>query len=133
MPPVAVTFNCLLAMVCPFCFARIVTCQVPPVWSRPGPSYRPLPLSASITVVRIAAMPIAGIAGMNKMTLTSAPEIGEPLLPVILTLKMLLPLCGGFGSELNSAFAWGVFIAAAAPTPGGGGAKEQSAARNWLY
>ena len=65
---------------------------------------------------------------MKNVTLTSAPEMGVPLASVSFTRKMLLPLCGGLGSELRSAFAWGAFIADAAPAPGGGGTNEPSAA-----
>ena len=86
------------------------------------------PCRSRVTGVRIAAMPIAGIAGMKNVTLTSAPEMGEPLASVSFTRKMLLPLCGGVGSEVNSTFAWGAFIADAAPAPGGGGTNEPSAA-----
>ena len=78
--------------------------------------------------MRIAAMPIAGIAAMKNVTLTSAPEIGDPLASVNFTRKMLLPLCGGLGSEVSSAFACGALMADAAPAPGGGGTNEPSAA-----
>ena len=36
IPPVAFTLSCLLAIVCPFFLAMIVTCQVPPLSSCPG-------------------------------------------------------------------------------------------------
>ena len=38
MPPVALTFICLLASVCPFFCTVIVTCHVPPLPSSPVPS-----------------------------------------------------------------------------------------------
>src|SRR6266851_4148486 len=63
IPPVALTVSCLLAIVCPFCWARIVTCQVPPEPRSPFPSYIP-PLSVVLMTVFIAAIPIAGIAAM---------------------------------------------------------------------
>jgi len=49
--------------------------------------------------MRIAAIPIAGIAGMKNVTLASAPEIGAPFASISFTRKMLLPLRGGAGSE----------------------------------
>ena len=78
--------------------------------------------------MRIAAIPIAGIAGIKNVTETSAPEMGEPLASVSLIRKTLLPLLGGLGSEVKSAFACGAFIADAAPAPGGGGTNDPSAA-----
>src|SRR5439155_9801747 len=62
IPPVAFTVICLLAIVCPFCCARMLTCQVPPEPRSPFPSYIPLPLSVALITVFIAAIPIAGIA-----------------------------------------------------------------------
>jgi len=41
-----------------------VTCQVPPEPRSPLPSYSPLPLSAALITVFIAAIPMAGIAAM---------------------------------------------------------------------
>ena len=92
MPPVAFTLSCLLATVCPFFFAKIVTCQAPPLSSRPAPSYIPFPFSERETCVRIAAIPIAGIAGMEKVIETSVPAIAPRFASVIFTLKVLLPL-----------------------------------------
>jgi len=74
--------------------------------------------------VRIAAMPMAGIAGVENVTETSAPEMGAPLASVIFTRNVLLPLRGGSGSVVSSAFACGAFIAPAAPAPGGGGSRK---------
>lgn len=88
----------------------------------------PAPFSESVTGMRIAAIPIAGMAGMKNVTLTSAPEIGAPLESESFTRKTLLPLCGGLGSEVSSAFALGAFIAEAAPAPGGGGTNDPKAA-----
>jgi hypothetical protein len=42
----------------------------------------------------MAAIPIAGIAAMKKVTVTFAPVIGFPSWPVSFTRTMLLPLCG---------------------------------------
>src|SRR6266481_3151778 len=78
IPPVALTESCLFAMVCPFCCAVIVTCHVPPEPRTALPSYIPPPLSLAWTTVFIAAIPIAGIAAMKKVTLTCAPAIGFP-------------------------------------------------------
>ena len=78
IPPVALTESCLFAMVWPFCCAVIVTCHVPPDPRAPLPSYIPPPLSLAWTTVFIAAIPIAGIAAMKKVTLTCAPAIGFP-------------------------------------------------------
>src|SRR5882724_4628081 len=64
IPPAALTVSCLLAMVWPFCWARMVTCQVPPEPRSPLPSYIPPPLSLALMTVFIAAIPIAGIAAM---------------------------------------------------------------------
>src|SRR5258708_8708633 len=61
MPPVAFTRNCFVAITWPFFWTEMVTCHVPPEPSEPLPSYMPLPLSVSLAVVFIAAMPIAGI------------------------------------------------------------------------
>src|SRR6266403_5282449 len=116
IPPVALTVSCLLAIVCPFCCALMVTCQVPPEPRSPLPSYIPSPLSLALMTVFIAAIPIAGIAAMKKVTLTFAPAIGCPSLPVSFTRTMLLPLCGGSGSVLNSTVACcsaGAFMEAA--------------------
>ncbi len=85
-------------------------------------------MSLRVTGVRIAAMPIAGIAGMKNVTLTSAAEMGAPLASVSFTRKTLLPLRGVVGSELNSTFPCGAFEADPAPAPGGGGTNEPSAA-----
>src|SRR5713101_7260398 len=43
IPPVALSVSCLLAIVCPFCCALMVTCQVPPELSSTLPSYIPPP------------------------------------------------------------------------------------------
>src|SRR6266481_5568209 len=64
IPPLALTVSCLLAIVSPFCWARTVTCQVPPDPRSPLPSYMPPPLSPALMTVLIAAIPIAGIAAM---------------------------------------------------------------------
>ena len=82
-------------------------------------------LARSATVF-IAAIPIAGIAAMKKVTVTSAPAMGLPLLSVSFTRNVLSPFRGGEGIVLNSRSACvdGAFIAAAAPAPGGGGANE---------
>src|SRR3977135_572373 len=64
IPPVALTVSCLLAIVSPFCRARMVTCQVPPEPRSPLPSYMPPPLSLALMTVFIAAIPIVGIAAM---------------------------------------------------------------------
>src|SRR6266446_686725 len=64
IPPVALTVSCLLAIVCPFRCARIVTCQVPPEPRSPLPSYIPPPFSVAFMTVFIAAIPIAGIAAI---------------------------------------------------------------------
>src|SRR5207248_8000497 len=64
MPPVAFTLICFVAMTCPFFWAEIVTCHVPPEPSEPVPSYTPPPLSVILLVVFIAAMPMAGIAAI---------------------------------------------------------------------
>src|SRR5216684_222757 len=74
------------------------------------------------------AMPIAGIAGMKNVTLTSAPEIGAPLASVSFTRNTLLPFRGVVGSELNSTIPCGALVVDAAPAPGGGGTNEPSAA-----
>src|SRR5579859_7222354 len=85
-----------------------------------------------MTGVRIAAMPMAGIAGIKDVTETLAPEIGAPLASASFTRMVLLPLRGGAGSVESSTFACGAFIAPAEPAPGGGGTKEPRAACNWL-
>src|SRR5438128_9501445 len=105
IPPVALSVSCLLAIVCPFCCALMVTCQVPPEPRSPLPSYIPPPLSLALMTVFIAAIPIAGIAAMKKVTVTFAPLIGFPSLPVSFTRTMLLPLCGGSGAVVKSTFA----------------------------
>src|SRR5947209_8785504 len=64
IPPVALSVSCLLAIVCPFCSALMVTCQVPPEPRSAFPSYSPPPLSVALITVFIAAIPIAGIAAM---------------------------------------------------------------------
>src|SRR5258708_7443078 len=102
IPPVALSVSCLLAIVCPFCCAPTVTCQVPPEPRSPLPSYTPPPLSVALTTHFIAAIPIAGIAAMKKVTETFAPTIGLPSCPVSFTRTMLLPLRGGLGSVINS-------------------------------
>src|SRR2546423_984373 len=116
IPPVALSVSCLFAIVCPFCCARMLTCHVPPEPRSPLPSYIPPPLSVALMTVFIAAIPIAGIAPMKKVTVTFAPPIGFPSWPVSFTRTMLLPLCGGSGSVVNSTFACccaGAFIEAA--------------------
>src|SRR5439155_7493079 len=134
IPPVALSVSCLLAIVCPFCCALTVTCQVPPEPRSPLPSYTPPPLSLALMTVFIAAIPIAGIAAMKKVTVTFAPVIGFPSWPDSFTRTMLLPLCGGLGSVVRSTFACccaGAFIEAAWPAPGGGGINAPAAACNW--
>src|SRR6266566_5044436 len=64
IPPVALTVTCLLPIVCPLCWARMVTCQVPPEPRSPLPSYVPPPLSVAFMSVFIAAIPIAGMAAI---------------------------------------------------------------------
>src|SRR5438552_3708948 len=64
IPPMALSVSCLLAIVCPFCLALTVTCQVPPEPRSPLPSYMPPPLSLALITVFNAAIPIAGIAAM---------------------------------------------------------------------
>src|SRR5439155_23327983 len=103
--PVALSVSCLLAIVRPFCWALTVTCQVPPEPRSPLPSYIPPPLSVALMTVFIAAIPIAGIAAIKKVTVTFAPVIGFPSWPVSFTRTMLLPLCGGSGSVVSSTFA----------------------------
>src|SRR2546430_12221111 len=66
IPPVALSVSCLLAIVCPFCCALTVTCQVPPEPRSPLPSYIPLPFSLALIPVFMAAIPIAGIAADRK-------------------------------------------------------------------
>ena len=59
--------------------------------------------------------------------------IAAPSAPVSLTRRLLLPARGVDGSEeYSSVGPCGAFMAAAAPTPGGGGANDPSAAWNWL-
>src|SRR5260370_33599518 len=116
IPPVALSVSCLFAIVCPLCCALMVTCQVPPEPRSPLPSYIPPPLSLALMTVLIAAIPIAGIAAMNKATDTFPPVIGFRSWPVSFTRTILLPLCGGSGSVVNSTFACcsaGAFIEAA--------------------
>src|SRR6266436_707741 len=116
IPPVALSVSCLLAIVCPFCCALMVTCQVPPEPRSPLPSYVPLPLSLALMTVFIEAIPIVGIAAMKNVTVTFAPVIGFPFWPVSFTRTMLLPLCGGSGSVVSSTLACcsaGAFIEAA--------------------
>src|SRR5438477_746065 len=88
IPPVALSVSCLLAIVCPFCCALTVTCQVPPEPRSPLPSYIPPPLSLALITVFIAAIPMAGIAAMKKVRLTFAPMIGFPSCPVSFTRTM---------------------------------------------
>src|SRR2546426_11256268 len=133
IPPVALSVSCLLAIVCPFCCALTVTCQVPPEPRSPLPSYIPPPLSLALMTVFMAAIPIAGIAAMKKVTVTLAPAIGFPSCPVSFTRTVLLPLCGGVGSVVSSTLACccaGAFIEAACPAPGGGGTNAPAAACN---
>ncbi len=64
--------------------------------------------------VRIAAIPIAGIAAIKKVTFTCAPVTGLPSELVSFTRNTLPPLCGGDGSVVRSIFACaaaGAFIA----------------------
>src|SRR5580700_322551 len=116
IPPVALSVSCLLAIVCPFSCALMVTSQVPPEPRSPLPSYMPPPLSPALMTVFIAAIPIAGIAAMKKVTVTFAPAIGFPSCPVSFTRTVLPPLCGGSGSVVSSTLACccaGAFIEAA--------------------
>src|SRR5437660_7423723 len=94
IPPVALSVSCLLAIVCPFCCALMVTCQVPPEPRSPLPSYIPPPLPLALITVFIEAIPMAGIAAMKKVTVTFAPAIGLPPCPASFTRTVLLPLCG---------------------------------------
>src|SRR6202047_1254071 len=116
IPPVALSVSCLLAIVCPFCWTLMVTCQVPPEPRSPLPSYIPPPLLLASMTLFIAAIPIAGIAAMKKVTVTFAPVIGFPSWPVSFTRAMLMPLCGGSGSVVSSTIACccaGAFMEAA--------------------
>src|SRR6266566_4519042 len=108
----------------------MLTCHVPPLSSFPDPSYTPSRLSLRLETIRIADIPIAGIAGMKNVTVTWAPVMGFPLLSLSLTRNVLSPLWGGEGTVLRSTLACveGAFIAAAAPAPGGGGTNEPRAA-----
>src|SRR6266566_1349701 len=92
----------------------------------------PDPLWESVIGVRIAAIPISGMAGMKNVTLTSAPEIGAPLESASFTRNTLPPLWGGLGSEVSCTFALGAFIVEVAPAPGGGGTNDPIAAWSWL-
>src|SRR5947199_1783363 len=92
----------------------------------------PFPLSVRETGVRMAAIPIAGIAGIKNVTETSAPEIGAPFASLSFTRIVLLPFRGGAGSVVSSIFVCGAFIAPADPAPGGGGTKDPRAACSWL-
>ena len=85
-----------------------------------------MPLSLKRLSTRIAAMPMAGMAGMKNTTLTSAPVTGEPLASASRTRKVLFPLRGGLGSVLKSIVVCWV-LAAPAP-PASGGVKERNAA-----
>ena len=85
----------------------MLTCQVPPLPNFPEPSYMPPPLSLRFETVRMAAIPIAGMAGMKNVTVTWAPVTGLPLLSVSLTRNVLSPLCGGEGTVVNSTMACG--------------------------
>src|SRR5438105_4121312 len=93
----------------------MVTCHVPPLSNFPEPSYMPPPLSLRFETVRIAAIPIAGMAGMKNVTVTWAPETGLPLLSVSLTRKVSSPLCGGEGTVVNSALACAKFTTVPSP------------------
>ncbi|MBZ5696553.1 MAG: insulinase family protein [Acidobacteriia bacterium] len=115
-------------MVWPPFRAKMVTCHVPPLPSWPEPSYVPLPFSDRFTTVRMAGIPMSGIAGMKNVTVTLASETAAPAGSASFTRNTLLPLCGGSGSEVSSAVPCGTFIAAAAPAPGGGGTNEPRAA-----
>jgi hypothetical protein len=50
----------------------------------------------------MAAIPIAGIAGMKKVAFTSAPSTAAPAGPESFTRKTLLPLCGLVGTVVKS-------------------------------
>src|SRR5207245_10437739 len=89
IPPVALSVSCLLAIVCPFCCALMVTCQVPPEPRSLLPSYNPPPLSLALMTVFIEAIPMAGIAAIKKVTVTFAPASGFPSCPVTFTRAML--------------------------------------------
>src|SRR5579883_2845648 len=66
--------------------------HVPPLPRLPVASYMPPPLSLSITTVRMADMPMAGMAGIKNVTVTLAPSTGLPSAPVSLTRSVLFPL-----------------------------------------
>src|ERR1700694_4100076 len=77
IPPVALSVSCLLAIVCPFCCALMVTCQVPPEPRSPLPSYTPPPLSLASMTVFIEAIPIAiTIFGSHPRVLFGSPSPG---------------------------------------------------------
>src|SRR6202049_400206 len=82
----------------------------------------------------MAAIPMAGIAGMKNVTVTCAPLTGIPAAPVSFTRNVLLPGCGvgGFDEYSSDTCRVGAFIAEAAPAPGGGGANDPMAACSWL-
>src|SRR3954454_6057400 len=97
IPPSAFTRSCFDARTFPSLRAVIVTCQEPPDSRTPVPSYSPPPRPVSFAVVVMAAMPMAGIAGIKKVTVTSAPSIAALAGPESFTWKTLLPLCGVLG------------------------------------
>src|SRR2546422_4935804 len=49
------------------------------------PLVMPLPLSFRVLLMRMAAMPIWGMAGMKNVTVTSAPEMAAPFASVNFT------------------------------------------------
>jgi len=81
--------------------------------------------------VRIAACPLPD-RGMEKVTETSAPEIGAPVASVSFTRRYYRL----FGEDrvrwASSAFACGAFIVLPAPAPGRRGTNVPSAAWSWL-
>jgi hypothetical protein len=64
--------------------------------------------------VFISAIPIDGIAGMKKVTVTSALEIGCPLSSTSLMRTVLVPFCAGEGSVVNVILAF--FVIPEAPS-----------------
>src|SRR5579875_185680 len=130
IPPVADMLSCLVAICLPARVATTVTFHVPPLSRLIGAEYAPSPTGLAVASTRIAAMPIAGIAGMKKTTETSAFVTGLPDELRTVTSTSLLPLWGGLGLVVISMLPDGALFTALAP--GGGGAKVPSAACNWL-
>src|SRR6185436_18833760 len=126
------TVVCSDAIFCPSRVTATVTCHCPLPSTLAGPRYVPGAARGSANCWRIAGMLIDGIAGMNRITLTSASSTGAPAGVLTVTSKVFSPERGGSGIEWNVTPSALPGAAGVAPPDAGVPSNACSAPRSWL-